>query len=45
MSKAGFVAKGILRLVVTVLACMILAAIGYIAIIAYIELLPPHAVQ
>ncbi|WP_430388933.1 hypothetical protein [Dyella sp. 20L07] len=40
-----FVTKGVLRLTATVLVCLILAMIGYAAIIAVIFLFPPHAIH
>jgi hypothetical protein len=45
VSKPLFVTKGVLRLVVTVLACMALAAIGYLAmaIFAWNVISPGHA--
>lgn len=44
MNKALFVTKGVLCLAITVLACVTLAAIGYVVIIACIMLFPPHAI-
>jgi hypothetical protein len=44
IGKALFVMRGVLRLLVTVLACLMLAAIGYGLILACILLFPPHAV-
>jgi hypothetical protein len=43
-NKVLFIGKGILRLVLTVLVCVFLAALGYVLIIACIFLFPPHAV-
>ncbi|WP_019465736.1 hypothetical protein [Dyella japonica] len=45
MSRAGWVAKGILRLVFVVLLSLLLAGLGYLAIIAVITSFPPHAIQ
>jgi type II secretory pathway component PulL len=45
MSKTWLVTKGVLRLVIAVLACLILAALGYVAIIAWIVHFPPDAIQ
>ena len=45
MNRAWFVTKGVMRLVITVLACLILAGLAYLAIIACIMLFPPPAVR
>jgi hypothetical protein len=45
MGKALIIAKGIFRLVMTVLLCVALAAIGYGMIIGCIMLFPPPAIQ
>jgi phage shock protein PspC (stress-responsive transcriptional regulator) len=47
MGKAFFVTKGVLRLVVTVLVCMTLAALGYLAmiILAWSVIPPPRGGQ
>lgn len=45
MNKAWFVAKGIARLTVVVLLCLVLAALGYMLIVACVLRFPPHAIQ
>ncbi|WP_243048387.1 hypothetical protein [Dyella sp. RRB7] len=45
MNRTLFVTKGILRLVITVLACVLLAALGYGVIIAWIVHFPPGALR
>lgn len=45
MNRTWFMTKGVIRLVITVLACLFLAALGYLAIIACIVLFPPPAVR
>lgn len=42
MARALFVTKGVLRLVVTVLACMALAALVYLAMVIFAWMSPPH---
>lgn len=45
MNRTWFVTRGVIRLVITVLACIILAALGYVAIIACIVVFPPPAIH
>jgi hypothetical protein len=45
MNRTLFVTKGILRLVITVLGCVLLAGIAYVALIAWILHFPPGALR
>ena len=45
MGKTLFVSKGILRLLLTVLACTLLAGLAYLAMVAWILLMPPHGLH
>jgi hypothetical protein len=45
MNRTLFVAKGILRLVLTVLACVLLAALGYGVLVVGILHFPPEALH
>jgi hypothetical protein len=45
VSKLGWAAKGVLRLVCVVLLSLLLAALGYVAIVGLILRFPPHAIQ
>jgi flagellar biosynthesis protein FliQ len=45
MSRTLFVVKAILQLVITLAACVLLAALGYGVIVAWILRFPPHALH
>ncbi|MGO4504223.1 MULTISPECIES: hypothetical protein [unclassified Dyella] len=45
MDKLGWAAKGVLRLVFVVLLSLLMAALGYAAILGLILCFPPHAIQ
>jgi hypothetical protein len=45
MSRTVWIAKGIARLVAVVLLSLLLAGMGYVAIIALIVSFPPHTLQ
>jgi hypothetical protein len=45
MNRTVFVAKGIARLVITVLACVLLATLGYGLLVAWILHFPPEALH
>ena len=45
MDKLGWAAKGVLRLVFVVLLSLLMAALGYAAILGMILCFPPHAIQ
>ena len=43
--RAWWVARGIARLVFVVLLSLLLAGLGYVAIVAIIMWIPPHAIH
>jgi hypothetical protein len=45
MDKLGWAAKGVLRLVFVVLLSLLMAPLGYAAILGLILCFPPHAIQ
>jgi hypothetical protein len=45
MDKLGWAAKGVLRLVFVVLLSLLMASLGYAAILGLILCFPPHAIQ
>ena len=45
VNKLGWAAKGVLRLVFVVSLSLLLAALGYAAILGLILCFPPHAIQ
>jgi hypothetical protein len=45
LRKIWWAARGIARLVLVVLLCVLLAACGYAAILACINYFPPHALR
>ncbi|WP_157956550.1 hypothetical protein [Dyella sp. C11] len=45
MNRAWWAARGIARLVFVVLVSLLLAGLGYLAILAVIMQFPPHAIR